>query len=266
MPCRSGSTSSASAKPDSWSVYERMRSCLAALGDVPCVAGHISVDTTYAMIHQTFARRFSELADGFTKLQLHPNSGGRSGSHVKEGDWKRWATSAQSLIRAVYGDDSPHYANFLKAYTDCAGYEHSVLALRGVFLAAKDDFDGGYVFNADLRISGEVFGNFIGLSKQAMAEGHKDVAAVLACAALEDALKRFANANGIATSGSTMQEVVNALKGKGLVSGAQKSLLDTMPKVRNLALHAEWAKLTEPEVNSVIGFVEQFLLTKFSDV
>jgi hypothetical protein len=58
--------------------------------------------------------------------------------------------------------------------------------------------------------------------------------------------------------------VVNALKGSGLVAGAQKSLLDTMPKIRNAALHAEWNKLSEPDVASVIGFVEQFLVNKFS--
>lgn len=61
-----------------------------------------------------------------------------------------------------------------------------------------------------------------------------------------------------------MQEVINSLKSKGLVAGAQKTILDTMPRVRNLALHADWDKLSEPEVNSVIGFVEQFLVTKFS--
>ena len=56
-----------------------------------------------------------------------------------------------------------------------------------------------------------------------------------------------------------------ALKAKGLVSGAHKSLLDTMPKIRDYAMHANWTKITEPDVSSVIGFVEQFLLSKFSD-
>lgn len=217
------------------------------------------------MLHETFARRFNELADAFAKLQFHANES-FSGHHVKEGDWKRWATSAQNLIRAVFSDGSPHYVNFLAAYAKCAGWDNDVLALRGVFLSAKDDFDGGYVFNVDLRVSGEVFGDFVVLAKEALANGHKDVAAVLACAALEDALKRFAAANGIGVDGSTMQEVVNALKGKGLVAGAQKSLLDTMPRIRNHALHADWGKLSEPDVNSVIGFVEQFLLSRFGGV
>ena len=60
-----------------------------------------------------------------------------------------------------------------------------------------------------------------------------------------------------------MQEVVNALKSKDLVAGAQKSLLDSMPKTRDAAMHAEWSKLTPQEVGGVIGFVEQFLLSNF---
>jgi hypothetical protein len=215
------------------------------------------------MLNPLFTRRFEELARAFAALQFHPNGGGLSGTNVKAGDWMRWATSAQSLIRAAYGDSTPHYQNFCQAIKECNGYDYEVMVLRGVFLAAKDDFDGGYVFNVDLRVSGEVFGDFVALAKKSLSEGNKDVAAVLACAALEDALKRYATSNGLLVDGKTMQEVVNALKSSGLVAGAQKSMLDTMPKVRNSALHADWATLSEPDVASVIGFVEQFLLTKF---
>ena len=98
----------------------------------------------------------------------------------------------------------------------------------------------------------------------ALAEGAKDVAAVLACAALEDALKRLALLNNLEVSDKTMQDVVNALKAKGLVGGAQKSLLDTMPKIRDYTMHANWDKITPQDVGSVMGFVEQLLLVKFS--
>lgn len=215
------------------------------------------------MLNDTFKRRFQELSDSFAKMAFISNDGGMSGSHVATGDWQRWATSAQSLIRAVYGETSPHYQNFVHAFRDCAGYDYQVKTLLGVFLSSKDDFDGGYVFNVDLRVSGEVFGDFVTLAKQSLSEGHKEVAAVLACAALEDALKRFAAANGLDPGGKTMQEIVNLLKSNGLVAGAQKSLLDAMPKIRNHALHADWGKLSEPDVGSVIAFVEQFLLSKF---
>jgi hypothetical protein len=136
--------------------------------------------------------------------------------------------------------------------------------MTGVFLAAKSDYEGGYLFRVERMISGEIFGDFVVAAKAALAEGQKDVAAVLACASLEDALKRFGRLKGLQVDGKAMQEIVNALKGKGLVSGPQKSLLDTMPKIRDSAMHADWAKLTAQDVGSVIGFVEQFLLSNFS--
>ena len=62
-----------------------------------------------------------------------------------------------------------------------------------------------------------------------------------------------------------MAKVISAIKSKGLVSGARKSMLDTMLQIRNYAMHAEWGKVNEPEVNSIIAYVEQFLLQEFSN-
>jgi hypothetical protein len=215
------------------------------------------------MLSATFAKRFAELEDSVNALPYQSRSG-YSSRYVPNGQWRQWATSAQNLIRAVFSESSPHYVNFLSLYNNCSGADYDVAALKAVFMSAKEDFEGGYVFDVELRVSGEVFGDFVTLARQSLSEGHKDVAAVLACAALEDALKRFAAVNGLTVSDKTMQEVVNALKSSGLVAGAQKTLLDAMPRIRNLAMHADWAKLAEPDVNSVIGFVEQFLLSKFS--
>jgi hypothetical protein len=89
------------------------------------------------------------------------------------------------------------------------------------------------------------------------------VACVLACAALEDSLKRFAVLNGLQVDGKSMDDVVGLLKGAGLVAGAQAKTLSTLPRIRNYAMHADWGKLSATEAGSVIGFVEQFLLVNF---
>ncbi|MBL8854812.1 MAG: DUF4145 domain-containing protein [Planctomycetaceae bacterium] len=209
-----------------------------------------------------FSKRFGELEVAHQQFRLTPD--GYGAQYCPSGSWEGWATSAENLIRAIFGETSPHYKNFKEAYVNCGGFESNIKTLIAVFKSAKEDFEGGYVFNVDLRVSGEVFGDFVSLAKTSLAEGQKDVAAVLACAALEDAIKRLAIANGIVGDGKTMQDVVNALKSAGVVSGAQKSLLDAMPKIRNMAMHAEWGKITEPDVSSVIGYVEQLLLSKFS--
>lgn len=214
------------------------------------------------MLDTVFKKRFSELESQYNSFNFVYRDG-NSYRTVKSGEWQKWATSAQNLILSIFGEKSPHYQNFLKTFNNNYGYESDLERMHGVFLSAKEDFEGGYVFNVTLQVSGEIFGDFIVLAKQALSENNKNVAAVLACAALEDTLKKYAEIKGLDVSDKTMQSVVGALKSEGLVSGAQKSLLDTMPKIRDYAMHANWDKISEPDVNSVIGFVEQFLLTNF---
>lgn len=210
-----------------------------------------------------FVSRFHELQHERSKLKFVsvPDT---DLVRVLNGQWMGWATSAQSLIRAVFGENSPQYLNFSKVCSNCSGFGGEVWTLFSLFDAAKSDFEGGYVFDVDLRVSGEVFGDFVALARHSLSEGNRNVAAVLACAALEDALKRYAVVNELAVEGKSMADVVNALKSAGLVAGAQKTLLDAMPRIRNLALHGDWAKLSDPDVASVLGFVESFLLNKFS--
>jgi hypothetical protein len=209
-------------------------------------------------------RRFAELEAQCRAIRLLDNG---SGPYANAEQFYAWATSALNAIQGVFGKDSPHFTRFEKEMASISNnfvWDRRLDSFRGIFLGAKSDVDGGHVFALQTSFSGEIFGDFVATAKVALAEGHHTVAAVLACAALEDALKRYAQANGLAVEGQTMEEVVNALKAKGLVSGAQKTLLAAMPKIRNQAMHAEWSKLTPHDAGSVIGYVEQFLLSHFS--
>ena len=214
------------------------------------------------LIQEKMSKRFEELEVQMSSMRVI--KGQHVASHYEAATWRQWSTSALSLIQAAFGENSAQYSNLRASYDNCRGNESAVEALKGIFRAAKADFDGGYLFAVETAISGEIFGDFVSLAKAALHEGSKDVAAVLACAALEDALKRYAVINGLDVNDKVMQEVVSAIKTKGLVTGAQKSLLDTMPKIRDYAMHANWEKITAQDVGSVIGFVEQFLLTHFS--
>jgi hypothetical protein len=211
------------------------------------------------------AKRFQELAHQATQVPLNRASGSETRA-ADTGPFYAWSGSALNLLCGVFGEQSPHALRFkrqLDAITNNYVNEKAFEAVRGVFLGAKADFDGGHMFNVQATIAGELFGDFVSAAKAALAEGQHTVAAVLASAALEDALKRHATLNNLDVSGKSMKEVVNALKSQGLVTGAQKSLLDSMPKVRDYAMHAEWDKLTPQDAGSVIGYVEQFLLTNF---
>ena len=214
------------------------------------------------MINDRFAARFSDLQSELDDMMFETNDYG--GRYVESGTWKKWATSVESLIKASCGANSPYYKNFIEAREECDGSEGQFKALAGIFHSAKEAFDGGYLFDVERDVSAEIFGDFVVLAKQALEEDNKDVAAVLASAALEDALKRYATANGLAVDDASMSKVISALKSKGLVLGVQKSMLAAMLQMRNHAMHAKWEKFDKPGVSGLIGFVEHFLLTHFS--
>lgn len=211
--------------------------------------------------NELISKRFQELEREMRAVRL---LGSSHEPYVDSDSFHRWATSALNLLERVLGENSAHARSFRRIFEEFSQKTTQLDSAQGIFKAAKADYDGGYVFDLEARVSGEIFGDFVLLAKRSLKDGYKDVAAVLACAALEDALKKFATLKGLDVSDRSMQDVVAAIKSKGLVGGAQKALLDAMPKIRDYAMHANWVKITPEDVNSVIGFVEQFLVSRFS--
>jgi hypothetical protein len=203
------------------------------------------------------SERFAALAEKAPTIERDARGLVRNGQGAR---WTEWSTSVESLLVNTFGAGSLFVSRFSERWTGgFPDYEGA----KAVFRAAREEFDGGYSESLEAEVSSEVLGNFVALAKAALSEGHKDVAAVLAAAAVEDTLKKFATRNGLDVSGKELEEVVNALKTKGLVGGALKSTMSMMPKLRNHALHAEFDKLDRAVVGSMVGFVDAFLLEHF---
>ena len=176
-----------------------------------------------------------------------------------------------SILELVYGKDSHKTKTFIEQHaTSFKQKESTVTVLRslaytakGILQSIKSEIEADLVGSIQLQAQGGIFGDFLSLSKNSLDE-NKDVAAVLACAALEDALKRYAEQNGLAVSDADMSQVINALKSKGLLKDPQASIVQSYVKLRNKAFHAEWDKIEKESVNSAIGFTEQFILSNFS--
>jgi len=179
-----------------------------------------------------------------------------------------------NIATALYGVGSPQL-EFVKALTPKSrdqstdlgvffdGQKDIVSQLQGVLESFRGELKSGLVKSIQAEAKGEVLADFVVMAKQAMENDVKDVGAVLACAALEDTLKRHAELNGIDVDDRNMSEVISALKARGLVKGAQGKVLQSFTTVRNNAFHAQWDKIESAEVQSVIAFVENFVSEKF---
>lgn len=179
---------------------------------------------------------------------------------------------AISLVKILYGEDSPQ----LRSLTDGKkGIESSkliyfaqtkainALAL-GVLNCLKAELELDLISTIEKQATGELFGDFIYMAKESIDNGYKDVAAVLASAAIEDALKKTGKIHGVDLDDKEMSEVINSLKSKGLLKGPQAKILSSYVKVRNKAFHAEWTKIDSPEVKSLIAFTEEYIIKQFS--
>jgi hypothetical protein len=142
--------------------------------------------------------------------------------------------------------------------------ENTFLQCKGILRSMASDIRAGRMGSIRLEYQGQVFADFINVAKAALAEGTKDVAAVLAAAALEDTLKRYGQIKGLDVEDKDLTTVVNALKSVGMLSATQGALLKGMVPFRNKALHAEWAKIDTAEVQGVLAFVEEFLVKQFA--
>ena len=183
----------------------------------------------------------------------------------KEYDWIPWYISYKIIIGNALGEHSLFYIHFDSVMEYCQGHKETIKLLQNLLISASEAFEGGYNKNPEISISGEVLGDFVALSREAFNRGHNDVASVLASAALEDSLKRYAKLNGLEVENKSMTEVLNALKSKeGLLSGVSRKLLEAMPSIRNDAQHARWDKIDKSSASGLINVVEQFLLAKFS--
>jgi hypothetical protein len=176
------------------------------------------------------------------------------------------------ILEILYGPTSPQVKAFQDGkktvlsgqYTPSYKMEMLGQTVKGTLQNIIQEIDAGLVTTLSNQAAGEIFGDLVALAKEAHKLGHRTVAAVLACAALEDSLKRKADALGIVTSGKTLDQVVNALKAASFFKGPQGAIVGSYVKLRNSAMHADWDKIQDTDVGSLIGFLEPFLIQHYS--
>ena len=214
------------------------------------------------MMTEDILKRIDELIGlGNEVLATKRYVGSGFGEAVNNGKFRGFRSASLSFLECIFGAHHTYYKEFIEHAKN--NWLPEAEAGINILQAAKAEIEGGWLFTVEGQVSAEIFADFIALAKEAL-DDNKDVAAVLACAALEDALKRVAVKEGLNVDDKDMSEVINALKAKGVIKGAQAPIVQSYVKLRNKAFHAEWDKFDKESVSSVIGFTEQFLLTNFS--
>ncbi len=185
------------------------------------------------------------------------------------------AALAQSVLHDTVGGSHPLMAT-LQMALQAADWQRAVAASRSVLTL----YDEGGLESPRLAIAHEIEGDLLDIAQSQLqaAETNKDVsqkqvqlaiAAFLAGASLEDALRRLCEARGISydeqrTSLSKLQAALfQPSKQIEVISSSENKQITTWGDTRNKADHGKFGEITHTEVASMIvsvrGFIEKHL-------
>ena len=224
-------------------------------------------DDAISLFVKELKGKINKLTDSNGTSYLNSNLKAENPEVFSSSRLEELVSSTISILSKLYGLNHSHVKDFMdkvKMYRSYSNEEHQILnCCLGKLNAIESDIKFGLLNTIEKQISGEVFGDFIKAAKASFEENQKDIAAVLACAALEDLLKRLGKINSLAIEDKSMNDVVNSLKRAGIIKGPQASLIGAYVTLRNKTFHAEWNKIDAADVKSLISFTEQMLLQNF---
>lgn len=168
-----------------------------------------------------------------------------------------WGTSVLNLLQRVFGESSAHYTRFEKLFTEYDSWESSFREMQAILAAAKEDYEGGYLFNLRGLVKAEVLTDATEQADALLAAGYKDPACVVAGIALEVAIKEIASRNGVALG--KLDKMNADLSKAGVYNVAKQKQITAWADLRNKAAHGDWAAYNEADVRDMLAGVERFL-------
>lgn len=208
-------------------------------------------------LDEVVLKRFDQLTTKAQEVHATKKKGPGFGTWVDSERFQEWATSALSLLDRVFGRESVHYQNFYKHYKDSVAKAWEFENCRGTFKAAKEDYEGGYLFKVRSLVSAEVLDDVLEQATALLDANHKDPACVVARVALETTLKKLCDHQGI-SHGKLDRMNADLCKAGVYNVGMQKQVTAWADRGNNAA-HGNWKEYTTEDVKDMIAGVNRFI-------
>lgn len=168
-----------------------------------------------------------------------------------------WGTSVLNVLQRVFGEASSHFKQFQSKFDAFDSWESSFKALQSILSSAKDDYEGGYLFNLKGLVKAEVLTDATEQAKALIDAGYKDPACVVIGIALEVTIKEIANRNNVPTG--KLDKMNADLSKVGIYNLAKQKQITAWADLRNKSAHGDWSEYSEADVRDMLSGVERFI-------
>ena len=215
----------------------------------------------------TIAERFDFLLnEGEELVKALPLSGTRSQMSAPKGKepiYRSWLMSSANLIQSITQPGSYFIQQVDKIFNDgqLAYFVPTRIAqqMYGLLRAAKNEWDQGLLRKIEYVFIAETFDDFLDHAAKYHKGNKKIEASVLACAVLEDTLKKISSKNEIVKSGLSLEQLIDELVKESVFTPVKSKRVKGYSGVRNSALHAEWDEFDISDVGQLIKGVRELI-------
>lgn len=211
-------------------------------------------------IHQ---KRFDELASQLAALEAsrtiyYDNDSGQTKGSVDGNALLEWKVKVRNLLSRVCGTDSQHFEQFKENETGFYSSSYDILlSLKAVFVAAKEDFEGGYLSTTRSLVQAEVFDNELEQARELQSNGYIAAAAVVAGVVLETTLRELCDRESL--SHGKLDKMNADLTKSGVYNKLVQKRVTAIAAIRNSAAHGDTAAFSSNDVEDMIRYVERFI-------
>lgn len=211
-----------------------------------------------------YRKRFGELLNQLedllaSKSSRYDNFTEKHREEIDSNEFIEWKVKTRNLLSKSCGKDSEHYIEFSE--TDVVGmygtYLSTLKRLKAVFVAAKEDYEGGYMRTTRSLIQAEVFDSELEQAQELLRLGYKTPAAVVAGVVLETALRELCDQKEICHG--KLDKMNADLFKSGKYNKLQQKRITALADIRNSAAHGKSNEFSETDVESMIQDIERFL-------
>lgn len=215
------------------------------------------------------ARRFVELNQQLELIQASKTTRissvhGSSTEHIDSDLVLNWAVKVKSLFERLGAEATSQLRIFIEAekYKSMESEFSRLKRLRAIFLATKEDFEGGYLVSYRNLIQAEVFTSELEQAEELLKSGYATAAAVIAGVVLETTLRDLCSAHEL--EHGSLNKMNDDLAKAGAYNSNQKKRITALAAIRNSAAHGKPEEFTTADVKGMIDDIERFIAIALS--
>lgn len=209
------------------------------------------------------AKRFSELTEQLSNVDatVRPvRSEIGVYDRVDDEAFLNWKVKARHLLSMACSKDSEHYSKFIERENEKSMFRTNydeLKELKAVFLAAREDYEGGYLNSFRNLVQAEVFGTELDQARELLSGGYSSPAAVVAGVVLETSLRQLCIDKGISIG--KLDKMNADLAKAGTYNLLVQKRITALADIRNNAAHGHPEQFKDSDVSDMISYVESFI-------